>query len=762
MLWTLSAVASVAAILTAILLVSVDRLPALLSALVVHFMPAFELELGDARLHGLSALDLDHVVVRPRGEATPIFTADRLELRFSPNGLRRAHLDEVRLTAPLIDVPTTLPDLGGDGGGGEPTAWSVGHLVATGGRLRLAPSAERPGVVAEIALDLRQLGTAPEVAQRRQRVRLRRLAVAYPEQPPMLAADAAIARFTMADLLEHQRLDELRVVTPVVTVPETLPVAAAASGDSTPTPWTLGRLVIRDGRVDAPATSTRPGARLGFQLDLRELGLGAEQAKRMQRVRLHDLALTLAAAKPPSVVLDAARVDFTLGDVLDARRVARVRIERGTAVLDEALRTWLAGERGGSGGGAPAAEWRLGRLDVLDLGVRLGDLGTDVPDVTLLIRTVLRDLPLGPAGLAEAREPQRIELADLTLYSPLDPFRRVVRIASIFVEFSLADLVRERIEAITLVSPTIYLGEDLIWYMNAQRADDASDGAPPSPWTIRRFAAELGRVVITFEGADRVQLPIAFHTTAHDVKLDDLTSLRLAADLQVPKQSYRFPGFDVDLVDVEGTLRFDYPPGRDSDNVVNVLRAGEIRWGDYRIGDAWLSVTFDQTGINGKLGGAAYGGYTDAGLSVPFSAGTRSAWIAGERLDLAPFTTQVSSGRAVMTGHATFEGALTLDGTRLDTASGTLTLLGPGELDFPDLDTVADTLGPDAPSWQRDLARIAAQVFQDWPWTSGDGTLAMADYRGTATLAVTGDRGTRRIEAHLYDDVPVVAEATTP
>jgi hypothetical protein len=392
--------------------------------------------------------------------------------------------------------------------------------------------------------------------------------------------------------------------------------------------------------------------------------------------------------------------------------------------------------------------------------VRLGDLAPDVPDVTLLVRTVLRDVPLGADGLARANEPQRIELADLSLYSPLDPFRRVIRIASIFVEFTLADLVHERIEAITLLSPTIYVGEDLIWYMNAQRAETASSPDGASPWTVHRVSAELGRVVVTFAGADRLQLPIAFHTTAYDVNLADLATLRLAADLQVPRQSYRFPGFDVDLIDVQGTLRFDYPPGRARDNLVNVLRAGEIHWGDYRIADAWLSVTFDKTGINGQLGGGAYSGYTNAGLSVPFGAGDRSAWIAGDRVDLAPLTTQVSNGRAVMTGHATFEAALTIRGTQIDSASGHLTLLGPGQLDFPDLDTLPERLGPDAPSWQRDLARIGADVFRDWPWTDGDGTLSLADYRGVAELAVRGERGTRRVQAHYYQDVPILADAT--
>ncbi len=764
-LWTLSAALSTAAVLTAVLLLTLDRLPAVLSALVVRFAPAFELDVGDARFQGWSGLDLQWVVVRLRGETTPVFTADRVELRFTPNGLRRAHVDAIRLVAPVLDVPATLPDLGGGDGDGT-SAWSVGRLVADAGWLRVAPSGERPGARADVALDLRDLGTVPEIAERRHRVHLRHVEIGHPDRPPLLATDAAIVRFSMAGIAA-QRLDELRLVQPVVTVPETLPAPAAGGDDGPPSAWRLGRLVVPEGEVRAVPTAARPGATLRFHVDLRELGLGPDLATRRHRIGLRNLAVRLADDRAPSLVVDAARVDFTLGGVLDGRRVDRVRVAGGTIVLDAATRARLTGGAGGAGSGGGGPEWRLGRVDVVDLGVRLGDLGLDVPDVTLLVRTVLHDVPLGAEGLARATEPQRIELADLSLYSPLDPFRRVIRVASIFVEFTLADLVRERIEAVTLVSPTIYVGEDLIWYMNAERAAAPStdDGGGAGQWTVRRVRAELGRVVVTFEGADRLQLPIAFRTTARDVNLADLATLRIGAELQVPKQSYRFPGFDLDLQDVEGALRFDYPPGRRRDNLVNVLRAAEIRWGDYRINDAWLSVTFDQSGINGRLGGAAYDGYTTAGLSVPFSAGDRSAWIAGERVDLAPLTTQVSNGHATMTGHATFEGALTIRDDRIHTASGRLTLLGPGRLDFPDLDTLPDRLPADAPSWQRDLARIAGDVFRDWPWTSGDGTLALADHRGTAALAVRGDRGTRRIEAHYYQDpplvVPMLADATT-
>ena len=134
-------------------------------------------------------------------------------------------------------------------------------------------------------------------------------------------------------------------------------------------------------------------------------------------------------------------------------------------------------------------------------------------------------------------------------------------------------------------------------------------------------------------------LPLTFETEAHDVVLGDLATLRLAVALRVPKQSYTFPDLDLTLADMEGELRFDYPSGTRTDNVVNTLKVGEIRWRDYRVHDGWLSATFDQKGVNGNLGGSAYSGYVNGGASIRSSP---RRWRAGPR---APTSTSRRSPR---------------------------------------------------------------------------------------------------------------------
>jgi hypothetical protein len=211
---------------------------------------------------------------------------------------------------------------------------------------------------------------------------------------------------------------------------------------------------------------------------------------------------------------------------------------------------------------------------------------------------------------------------------------------------------------------------------------------------------------------------------------------------------------------MEGELRFDYPRGKAADNVVNVLNVREMRWRDYRLTNGWLSVTFDQHGINGKLGGQAYEGYVDGGLSVPFGATPPwSGWMAGTKLDLAPIAAVAGKGAIEMSGIVDVKGGLDLrGGTSLERADGELVMTTPGHLRIPDLDALLARLPSSTTALQRDLAKIAIQALADYAYTSGGGRLDFAAPRGVGRLTLDGPRGSRALELHYYQDVPLLAE----
>jgi hypothetical protein len=264
--------------------------------------------------------------------------------------------------------------------------------------------------------------------------------------------------------------------------------------------------------------------------------------------------------------------------------------------------------------------------------------------------------------------------------------------------------------------------------------------------------------VFTFKGVDRAALPLNFRTDARNVVLGDLAALRLAVALEVPKQTYTFPGFDLELVDVEGELRFDYPPGEAKDNVVNTLEVAQIRWRDYRIHDGWFAATVDANGVNGSLGGAAYQGYVNGGASLPFHPGPMSGWASCTDLDLEPIAATAVGKYLEMTGVIDLEGAVQVMQSRIDQARADLDFKRPGRLSFPALDRLLDRLPPEIGSWRRDLARIAIEAFRDYPYDDGAGTLRLADGRGEAHLSLDGSLGKRQIDVHYYDHAPATVD----
>ncbi len=672
----------------------------------------------------------------------------------------RRHVDSVRLVRPHLVLGASLPALGGgDGapGDGGP-GWTVGRLVVTGGAVDLAATAERPGATFRVAADLDDLGADPARAARQHQVRLSHLAIARPGGARVLAADDVELRASIAGVRDL-RIDEIWVRRPVVTVPRepapARPTAAPGTPGGAAPAWTVGRLVSDDGRIDVEESGTLPAIAGAFRLDLRELGLDSAHAATTHRIHVRDLRVRYGG-QAPSVTIDAGSIDATLAGLLEDRRITRLDVSRGVIVLDRTFRERLAAPGEGAGG---STGWTIDVVDIEELGLRVADLGARIPDVTLLVHTRLTHVPLGGVALATSRQPQRIELANIALNSPLDPFRPVVQVSSLFIDFTLAGLLERQIAAMTILGPTIYLGEDLVWFKDAAGRGEAA-GDAGAPWTVRQLRVELGRIVVTYDGLDRATVPLGFRTDAQNVVLGQLATLRLAAALEVPRQDYRFPGLDLDLLGVHGELRFDYPPGSRSDNVVNTLEVDTIRWRDYRITGGWLSATFDEQGVNSTLGGGAYDGYVNGGLSVPYGAGTMAGWAAATDLDLQPIAATVARGGSFdMTGMVNLEASVEAAGTRVDRASADLRFTQPGVLRVPALDSLVSNLPASAPDWQRDLLRAAVQAFADYPYDSGGGTVRYLSPRGEADLELRSQRGKRRIEVNYFRDAPLVAGA---
>ena len=303
----------------------------------------------------------------------------------------------------------------------------------------MPPSATRPG-------DFRAVDGPARPRDRRGlgRVARRRHRCAGSATGPASArrcwrARAVVARFTIAGLLA-QRVDEIRLASPVIAAPgPPRPRGGGRAGDGVPA--RAGRRPARrryDGSVRvrprapsraSPATSPSTCAS----------SAPTPRGARLHQLRVRDMRLRYAQ-RPTSLVVDDGIAEFTLAGLLERRQVARLRVDAGLLVLDRPLRERMAGRRAG------AAPSRRGNAVVRRRArPRPARHPPHRPGPADSRPHALRPQPADrrPARARRPRPraptPQRVELSNITLDSPLDPFRPVIHVGSVFVDFTIAE-----------------------------------------------------------------------------------------------------------------------------------------------------------------------------------------------------------------------------------------------------------------------------------------------------------------------------------
>lgn len=743
----------VTGLLVSVALEARDRLPELLAWVVREFVPGVELQVATARLESRNRFVATDVVVTLGDSRKPVFQAERLAVDFA-----LFEIWEERVRAVSVDQPRvawTDETVGGAfGPGGTATApgdgfgWSVDRLSARGGHLEVSRPPSLPEFVFDFDLDLHDLGSTEASAERVRTLSVTNVRVG-PDEHPLIRSPRIEAELSVAAARRGQ-LERLEITRPEIDLSAALPEASASDPNASPEgSFAVGHLVVEDAHLTSPPAGQVPGVEARFGLDLRDVGDGPVRGDRSHAVEVTDVRVTTpGATHEPMLTIARLSADISVSDVLERRSIEALRVPDGTLLLDARGRRFLLAEDAAAGRASGAA-WTIGTLEIGTLAVHLAELGPPLPDVTFDVHTTLTDLPLSAAAAEIADDAQELELASLALYSPFDPFKKVVTVGSVFVDFTLAGLTRQRIHQVKLLRPTIYLAEDLFWYMTNER--EGATSSPPSPWTIDLLKAELGSLILEIGKARRVGLPITFETQVRDVKLDNLADLKLAAELHVPEESYSFPDYDVDLDRVRGQLQFDYPPGEGSENFVSTLYADVFTWQEYSIEEGWLSLTFDPKGINGTFGGAGYDGYLNGGLTVPYAFGEPwVGWVSASEIDLTELTAVIAGGAVEMTGPLDANIALTIANQSLATAKGDLRLAKPGRLVLTRLREAE--IPKDWPSWQRDLGNIALETLGNFEYAMGKGKLDYARGVGLATLDLKGRHGGRSLEVRYHGE----------
>ena len=427
----------------------------------------------------------------------------------------------------------------------------------------------------------------------------------------------------------------------------------------------------------------------------------------------------------------------------------------------------------------PASHWSCGHIGVEDGIVTLENVVPGIPNVRFGVEFDVEDAPLTPEALAKNVAPQQVELANIKIPSPYEPLRSVADLDTVFIEFSLEGLMRKEIDKVQMVSPTLFVGEDLFWYVDFYRKF-ASSGATPSAnapalasavpdddefviagavvesepamseaaWSVRTLEVDTGKLVLAPKGTPlpgfRTPFPFSFTS--------ELKRGTMEADFEIPADTYVYEELKLELEGMKGHVQFNLPvKGRDN-NLTEVFEVDRIRWKQMHVEKAFLSVTYDANGIYGKLGGSAYDGYVNGEFNVYLDDSfTWDGWIGGKGVQLRDITQKLMPGYFLMDGKV--EGTIVAAGDKGEVyqADGKFLNHTPGRFSIAAMNEILSSLPKEWADLQRQMTQIGLETLRDFEYDQTVGNFRLYGREGKGTLTFKGPTGSRNFEVNVFD-----------
>jgi hypothetical protein len=716
------------------------------------------------------------VRARLRGENADAVSIPALTFKFSPAELRQGKIRELVVNSPSVTIDDSLlaalPKQTA-GGAGAP-AWSLGSLSIEKGAARVDLSAF-PSAQFDFSVhfsDPEQRGDAPATLD------LGNLSARLRQTPSeLLSIGSARVVASMNELRDRKlreiTIDDLHasVTDAALDVIHSASIPPAAATEPASAPWTLQRVSIKRSQatVDLPGA---PLAEFGFALQMADAVVSPDGAGALQALEVSDLVLrSRDKSFEPFLRIPTIRAEFRIPELLREGRVARLQVERLDFRYNSNFREMIAsGDKPAPVKNLPAAPvptaksmrpFTIGELRLTEGRVHLNDLGLGVPPIDIPIETALHDLALTPGGGPGGQALQTIELSQVGLCSPVDPFFNVLKLDSLFIRFTLAGLWRREIEEVSVVHPILAVGPDLFWYVDRMEQNSAAAPAPVAPqdagpaWSIRHFDATSGQFILALEGQRRLAAPMPFESHAENLNFRRLSDLRLKLAIEMPEQDYQYPGYELTLHGVRGRVEFSLPPDKRANNVVNTLHIREVRWKNFRGRDFFLDVTYDALGIYGNLGGKAYTGLLNGQFNFLLSSDSPwNGWISGEHVDLKPVTDALAPEKLSLSGPANFRMKVSARATRFDSVAGDFAATRSGQLRISKLDDVIRSLPMEWSGLKRGLARIGLETLRDFAYDTAHGDFRFKGLSGVLHLDLRGARGSRKIAVEVHDVAP--------
>lgn len=706
---------------------------------------------------------------------------------------------KIHITPALLEsfAPPTPGAAGRKDSGREKMAWTVEQLSISNADLFYRPLAGSLPVSGSATLSLTDLthdGTRLR-SPATQRLDIRELSLSDPSitSEPLLqigSGTLALVPDALLDgaLIETLHLSGVSVNLPQATVasmtapPEETPVTAATPAEAAPF-WQ--GLSVRDLRIeDGSATVTAfleagiPGITTHFGITT-ETGDGGRPFYQFTTLGLAAAIPQLGAPAPPFATVQETTVTLSpenlwKHEIIDRVEISGIQLAAGDALLS------LSGDGTETPPETPPPpagdenKWQIRELVIRDSSVTLKDIIPGLPPVPFAIDTKLKNIPLSTTALAKSEQIQEVEIADASVRSVEDSLTEVIHLDSIFLRFSLAGLLRQEIESVTIVSPTLYVGEHLFWYIRLFESGEPATGTggEEGGWDIGSIEAKTGSLVlapkgdpipgvpaIPFSGKTRLidgQLSFAVEEGA----LGELQQSQPLVSLSIPPGNYPLKAFNLDLnldlIGLEGDIQFNLPLGQGTNNLVQTLTAEELRFEQLSASEVFLSVTYDEEGIYAQFGGETYDGYANGAVNFYYARDSSpwDAWVTGSGFELGELTNTVTPLYLRMSGKADCELVAGGDLESLDnlTTRGHFTTRGDGgEIDIVALGDLAADFQEGVDIIAEKFIEVGIATIQNFTYDTAAVTVSTLGREGTFSLDLRGPSGVRKIEVIAHD-----------
>ncbi|MFM8982362.1 MAG: hypothetical protein ACKOLA_05540, partial [Spartobacteria bacterium] len=237
---------------------------------------------------------------------------------------------------------------------------------------------------------------------------------------PLLRLERGRLVFSFLDLI-RRRVGEIHLENPLLVISPgwsgVFPQTPTGTKSSPPPP--VRRIFCDYGEIRYEGSATgRPDITAKFCMDWRDIGITTTDS---QDLTLWDIQATAPKFPDPFLVLDLVKLRASPRDLFERFELGSASISGGSLAVGSALDQLTHLPKNPAQGPAPV--WRIGSLDISAVRASLGENAwRSESDIVFNIATKLQNLTPSEITNKLGAAEQFIELSDLTIPSPRDPF----------------------------------------------------------------------------------------------------------------------------------------------------------------------------------------------------------------------------------------------------------------------------------------------------------------------------------------------------